>query len=182
MKILDWLQVGLRVVALAGAGGLGRIGKFEFQMMLLVTHGVGGSWERDFVVGRSVTYGFAEKRSNVVVEVEGQAPALGRKNLKRKVSRASLPRFGNTLEKLLVKSGVRTKVRVAQRIDAVESDTRAAQCSGKTNNIVKELLLLFLPELHFRTGEQWPARRNPNDDLASGARGFSRDKLLQATQ
>src|SRR5579862_7446598 len=69
-----------------------------------------------------------------------------------------------------------------ERVDAVQRDMPLQELVGESREGLKNLLLLLVAQIDPGTGEQRPARRHPQDDFSSRARGFARKEFLQILQ
>lgn len=172
---------GWAVVALSGARGEAVFVDADFE--LVIGAALIGEWriKGELVVGLGVCDAFLQEEVHIIVGVQSQAAALGGDDRKGEIAGLNLAGLGDSFEEILIVEGAES-VGGAEGIDAVKSDVALQELVGDTNNAGEEFLLLFVVEKNFGAGEKGPAGRNPENDLATGVRGFASGEFTERLQ
>jgi hypothetical protein len=139
--------------------------------------------EGDFVISGCIRDALLEELGHVVTRAERNAAALRGDHFQAQVAREGLVAFANPFDEILPVEGAEAGgVGGAQRIDAVKGDAALEQDGGQTDDMRKQVFLLFCTEVDVGPGKKRPPRRHPENDFAAGTRGLADGKFLQRVE
>jgi hypothetical protein len=160
-------ESGLYIDARGGVGGEVGVGEFDLDGFVVVRVGGRRCGDGDAVVG-AVFCDAAFEELRDAGAVEDEAAGLRGDDLEAEIAEGGVGGFAEAVEEALVVEDAFEVFGGSVGIDVIESDAGGMEEGGEAEGLREDVLLLFIAEQDAGAGEEWPAGREEEDELATG--------------